>query len=157
MLVWDPEGNQYFDFLSAYSAVNQGTQTTCSSTPLTLPGHCHPEILAALVKQASACTLSSRAFYNSVFPQFAKMVTQLLGFDMVLPMNTGAEAVETGLKLARKWAYTKVRSISTQHVGNFIRWRQTHPTERCPQEPSKDYLLRWLLPRSHDRHCLHEQ
>jgi ornithine--oxo-acid transaminase len=89
--VWDPEGKQYLDFLSAYSAVNQG--------------HCHPELVKALCEQAGRLTLSSRAFYNDVFPKFAEFVTQYFGFDMVLPMNTGAEAVETAIKVARKWAY----------------------------------------------------
>ncbi|CAK97019.1 hypothetical protein CBS115989_9886 [Aspergillus niger] len=89
--VWDPEGNQYLDFLSAYSAVNQG--------------HCHPELVKALADQAGRLTLSSRAFYNDVFPRFAQMVTEYFGFDMVLPMNTGAEAVETATKIARKWGY----------------------------------------------------
>ncbi|KAN0065162.1 ornithine aminotransferase [Thecaphora frezii] len=91
--VWDPEGNKYIDFLSAYSAVNQG--------------HCHPEIVGALVAQAQKLTLSSRAFYNSAFGPFAQKVTKTFGYDMVLPMNTGAEAVETALKLARKWGYMK--------------------------------------------------
>eukprot|EP01102_Stenamoeba_stenopodia_P006989 TRINITY_DN1952_c0_g7_i1.p1 TRINITY_DN1952_c0_g7~~TRINITY_DN1952_c0_g7_i1.p1 ORF type:complete len:493 (-),score=61.24 TRINITY_DN1952_c0_g7_i1:26-1393(-) len=91
--VWDPEGRQYFDFLSAYSAVNQG--------------HCHPKILKALNEQSGKLTLSSRAFYNAVFPKFARYATQYFGFDRILPMNTGAEAVETALKLARKWAYQK--------------------------------------------------
>lgn len=91
--VWDPEGKHYFDFLSAYSAVNQG--------------HCHPKIIEALVNQAHKSTLSSRAFYNTVFPQFCKYVTEFFGYEMVLPMNTGAEAVETAIKLARKWGYTK--------------------------------------------------
>ncbi|KAK2805807.1 hypothetical protein FQN50_006083 [Emmonsiellopsis sp. PD_5] len=94
--VWDPEGRSYLDFLSAYSAVNQG--------------HCHPELVKALVDQASTLTLSSRAFYNDVFPKFAEFVTKFFGFDMVLPMNTGAEAVETGIKIARKWGY-KVKGI----------------------------------------------
>lgn len=89
--VWDPEGNQYLDFLSAYSAVNQG--------------HCHPELVKALAAQAGRLTLSSRAFYNDLFPRFAQMVTEYFGFDMVLPMNTGAEAVETAIKVARKWGY----------------------------------------------------
>ncbi|EHA19933.1 hypothetical protein CBS63078_5608 [Aspergillus niger] len=89
--VWDPEGNQYLDFLSAYSAVNQG--------------HCHPELVKALADQAGRLTLSSRAFHNDVFPRFAQMVTEYFGFDMVLPMNTGAEAVETAIKIARKWGY----------------------------------------------------
>eukprot|EP01115_Flamella_aegyptia_P003874 TRINITY_DN17314_c0_g1_i1.p1 TRINITY_DN17314_c0_g1~~TRINITY_DN17314_c0_g1_i1.p1 ORF type:complete len:412 (-),score=184.04 TRINITY_DN17314_c0_g1_i1:108-1343(-) len=91
--VWDPEGKHYYDFLSAYSAVNQG--------------HCHPKIVQALTTQAQKLTLSSRAFYNSVFPRFAKYVTEYFGYDMVLPMNGGAEAVETAMKLARKWAYIK--------------------------------------------------
>ncbi|KAF8543790.1 pyridoxal phosphate-dependent transferase [Trichophaea hybrida] len=94
--VWDPEGKEYLDFLSAYSAVNQG--------------HCHPKIVAALVEQAQRLTLSSRAFYNDVFPVFSKFVTEFFGFDMVLPMNTGAEAVETAFKIARKWGY-KVKGI----------------------------------------------
>ncbi|KAJ5480697.1 hypothetical protein N7539_006591 [Penicillium diatomitis] len=94
--VWDPEGRHYLDFLSAYSAVNQG--------------HCHPKLVAALVDQASRLTLSSRAFYNDVFPRFAEFVTRYFGFDMVLPMNTGAEAVETAIKIARKWGY-KVKGI----------------------------------------------
>jgi ornithine--oxo-acid transaminase len=94
--VWDPEGNQYLDFLSAYSAVNQG--------------HCHPELVKALTEQASRLTLSSRAFYNDVFPKWAEKVQQMFGYDMVLPMNTGAEAVETAIKIARKWAY-KVKGV----------------------------------------------
>ncbi|KAJ3557635.1 hypothetical protein NM688_g1367 [Phlebia brevispora] len=91
--VWDPEGNEYIDMLSAYSAVNQG--------------HCHPRIVATLIEQAQKLTLSSRAFYNAVFGQYAQKVTQMFGYDMVLPMNTGAEAVETAIKLSRKWAYEK--------------------------------------------------
>jgi ornithine--oxo-acid transaminase len=94
--VWDPEGRHYLDFLSAYSAVNQG--------------HCHPELVKALTEQASRLTLSSRAFYNDVFPRFAQFVTKYFGFDRVLPMNTGAEAVETAIKIARKWGY-KVKKI----------------------------------------------
>lgn len=89
--VWDPEGKEYLDFLSAYGAVNQG--------------HCHPELVKALTEQASRLTLSSRAFYNDVFPKFAEFVTNFFGFEMVLPMNTGAEAVETAIKIARKWGY----------------------------------------------------
>ncbi|KAL9067851.1 MAG: hypothetical protein Q9161_006575 [Pseudevernia consocians] len=89
--VWDPEGKEYLDFLAAYGAVNQG--------------HCHPELVKALVEQASRLTLSSRAFYNDVFPKFAEFVTNFFGFEMVLPMNTGAEAVEAAIKIARKWGY----------------------------------------------------
>ncbi|CAO3590270.1 unnamed protein product [Absidia cylindrospora] len=91
--VWDPEGKKYMDFLSAYSAVNQG--------------HCHPKIVKALCDQAQQLTLSSRAFYNDTFGSFAKYVSDYFGYDMVLPMNTGAEAVETAIKLARKWGYVK--------------------------------------------------
>lgn len=91
--VTDPEGRTYMDFLSAYSAVNQG--------------HCHPKIVKALTEQAGKLCLSSRAFYNDVFGRYAKYMTEYFGFDMVLPMNTGAEGVETALKLARKWGYVK--------------------------------------------------
>ncbi|KAL1858951.1 hypothetical protein VTK73DRAFT_7720 [Phialemonium thermophilum] len=94
--VWDPEGKHYLDFLSAYSAVNQG--------------HCHPELVKALTAQAGRLTLSSRAFYNDVFPVWAEKVSRMFGYDMVLPMNTGAEAVETAVKIARKWAY-KVKKV----------------------------------------------
>jgi ornithine--oxo-acid transaminase len=91
--VWDPEGRRYYDFLSAYSAVNQG--------------HCHPAIVSALTEQAGRLALTSRAFYGDGLGEYEKYITQLFGYEMVLPMNTGAEAVETALKLARKWAYTK--------------------------------------------------
>jgi ornithine--oxo-acid transaminase len=91
--VWDPEGKRYYDFLACYSAVNQG--------------HRHPKIIEAMIYQAQKCTLSSRAFYNSVFPRFAKYITEFFGYEMVLPMNSGAEAVETALKMARKWGYEK--------------------------------------------------
>jgi ornithine--oxo-acid transaminase len=91
--VWDVEGKKYFDFLSAYSAVNQG--------------HCHPKIVGALVEQAKVLTLTSRAFYNDVLGEYEKFITSYFGFDKVLPMNTGAEAVETAIKLARKWGYEK--------------------------------------------------
>ena len=89
--VWDVDGKKYFDFLSAYSAVNQG--------------HCHPKIVGAMVKQAQTLTLTSRAFYNDQLGPYEEYVTKYFGFDKVLPMNTGAEAVETALKLCRKWAY----------------------------------------------------
>ncbi|KAL4200590.1 hypothetical protein AMTRI_Chr02g254360 [Amborella trichopoda] len=91
--IWDPEGNKYLDFLSAYSAVNQG--------------HCHPKVTNALVEQAQRLTLSSRAFYNDKFPIFAERLTTMFGYEMMLPMNTGAEGVETALKLVRKWGYEK--------------------------------------------------
>ena len=89
--VWDVEGKQYFDFLSAYSAVNQG--------------HSHPKIVKALTDQAHKLSLTSRAFYNSNLGEYEKKITSLFGFDKVLPMNSGAEAVETAIKLARKWSY----------------------------------------------------
>jgi len=94
--VWDPEGKHYIDCLSAYSAVNQG--------------HCHPELVKALCEQAQRLTLSSRAFHNDVFPKWAEKVKDVFGYDMALPMNTGAEAVETAIKIARKWAY-KVKGV----------------------------------------------
>ena len=89
--VWDVEGKKYYDFLSAYSAVNQG--------------HCHPRIVNAMVEQAKTLTLTSRAFYNDMLGNFEKFATETFNFDKLLPMNTGAEAVETALKLCRKWAY----------------------------------------------------
>ncbi len=89
--VWDVEGKRYYDFLSAYSAVNQG--------------HCHPKIVDAMTQQAKTLSLTSRAFYNDVLGKYEKFATELFGFDKLLPMNTGAEAVETALKLCRKWAY----------------------------------------------------
>jgi ornithine--oxo-acid transaminase len=91
--VWDVDGKQYYDFLSAYSAVNQG--------------HCHPKITNALIEQAQKLALTSRAFHNNVLGEYEKFVTELFGFDKVLPMNTGAEAVETALKITRKWGYEK--------------------------------------------------
>lgn len=106
--VWDPEGKQYLDFLSAYSATNQGilNVTQVSKSLFRFPsshlGHCHPKIIEALTTQAQKLCLSSRAFYNDIFGIFAKKITELFGFDMVLPMNTGAEGVETAMKLARK-------------------------------------------------------
>jgi ornithine--oxo-acid transaminase len=89
--VWDTDGKKYFDFLSAYSAVNQG--------------HCHPRIVGALKAQAEIMTLTSRAFYNNVLGEFEQYITEYFGYEKVLPMNTGAEAVETAIKLCRKWAY----------------------------------------------------
>lgn len=91
--VWDVEGNKYYDFLSAYSAVNQG--------------HCHPKIVGALHEQASKLALTSRAFHNDVLGGYEKYATDYFGFDKLLPMNTGAEAVETAIKIARKWAYER--------------------------------------------------
>jgi ornithine--oxo-acid transaminase len=93
VFVWDVEGKRYYDFLSAYSAVNQG--------------HCHPAIIGAMIDQAQTLTLTSRAFYNDTLGVYEKYITEYFGFDKVLPMNTGAEAVETAIKLCRKWAYEK--------------------------------------------------
>jgi ornithine--oxo-acid transaminase len=92
VFVWDVEGKKYFDFLSAYSAVNQG--------------HCHPKIIAALTKQAQKITLTSRAFYNDSLGEYEKYITNYFGYDKVLPMNTGVEGGETAVKLCRKWGYT---------------------------------------------------
>ncbi len=89
--IWDVEGKKYLDFLSAYSAVNQG--------------HCHPKIVKAMIEQAQKLTLTSRAFYNNALGEYEKFITELLGFDKVLPMNTGVEGGETAVKLARRWAY----------------------------------------------------
>ena len=108
--VWDVEGKKYYDFLSAYSAVNQG--------------HCHPKIVNALIEQSKMLTLTSRAFYNDKLGPYEKYLTEYFGFDKVLPMNTGAEAVETALKLCRKWAY-EVKGIQEEQAqiivcdGNF--------------------------------------
>lgn len=93
VFVWDVEGKKYFDFLSAYSAVNQG--------------HCHPKIIKALTDQANTLCLTSRAFHSDKFAEFSRFVTDYFGFEKVLPMNTGAEAVETAIKIARKWGYDK--------------------------------------------------
>ncbi len=110
VFVWDVEGKRYYDFLSAYSAVNQG--------------HCHPRIIKALVDQASKLTLTSRAFHNNLLGEYAEYVTGYFRYDKVLPMNSGVEAVETGLKLCRKWAY-EVKGIESNKAriivctGNF--------------------------------------
>jgi ornithine--oxo-acid transaminase len=93
VFVWDVDGKRYYDFLSAYSAVNQG--------------HCHPKITKTLIEQSQTLALTSRAFHNNVLGQYEKFITGIFGFDKILPMNTGAEAVETALKLARKWGYEK--------------------------------------------------
>ncbi|PKB15333.1 ornithine--oxo-acid transaminase [Flavobacterium sp. 5] len=110
VFVWDVDGKKYFDFLSAYSAVNQG--------------HCHPKIVGAMVEQAQKLTLTSRAFYNDQLGVYEEYITKYFGFDKVLPMNTGAEAVETALKLCRKWSY-EVKGIPENQAqvivceGNF--------------------------------------
>src|SRR5690242_336575 len=93
VFVWDVDGKKYFDFLSGYSALNQG--------------HCHPRIINVLIEQAQKLTLTSRAFYNNLLGEYAKFITEYFGYDKVLPMNTGVEAVETAIKLGRRWAYEK--------------------------------------------------
>lgn len=93
VFLWDVDGNRYYDFLSGYSAVNQG--------------HCHPKIIQALIEQAQDLTLTSRAFHNNLLGEYEQYITQLFGYDKVLPMNTGVEGGETAIKLARRWAYVK--------------------------------------------------
>jgi ornithine--oxo-acid transaminase len=123
--VWDLEGKRYFDFLSAYSAVNQG--------------HCHPRIVTALIEQSSKLTLTSRAFYNSVLGRYEKFVTEFFGYDKVLPMNTGVEGGETAIKLARRWGY-KVKGIADNQAkivfveGNF--WGRTLAAISSSSDPS---------------------
>lgn len=110
VFVWDVEGKKYFDFLSAYSAVNQG--------------HCHPRLIKALTVQASTLALTSRAFYNNKLGEWTEFMTRYFGYERMLPMNSGAEGVETALKLARKWAYI-IKGIAPNHAkivvcnGNF--------------------------------------
>lgn len=128
--VWDVEGKRYYDFLSAYSAVNQG--------------HCHPKITAALVEQAHKLTLTSRAFYNSVLGEYEEFITKYFGYDKVLPMNTGAEGDETALKLCRKWAYLKkgVRENQAKIIvceGNFHGRTITIVSMSTDPDARKDY------------------
>tara|TARA_B100000787_G_scaffold170313_1_gene166317 strand:- start:35955 stop:37196 length:1242 start_codon:yes stop_codon:yes gene_type:complete len=128
--VWDVEGKKYYDFLSAYSAVNQG--------------HCHPKIIEALKEQASILTLTSRAFHNNVLGEYEEYVTNLFGYDKILPMNTGVEGGETAIKLCRKWAY-KVKGIQENKAkilfaeNNF--WGRTLAAVSSSTDPSayKDY------------------
>ena len=123
--VWDVNGKKYFDFLAAYSAVNQG--------------HCHPRIIKALINQAQKLTLTSRAFYNSILGEYEKYITSYFGYDKVLPMNTGVEGGETALKLARRWAYDVkgVEKNKTKVVfanGNF--WGRTLAAISSSNDPS---------------------
>ncbi len=125
VLVWDVEGKEYLDFLSAYSAVNQG--------------HCHPAIIDALVKQASHITLTSRAFHNNLLGEYEKYITSYFGYDKVLPMNTGVEGGETAIKLARRWGY-EVKGIEENKAeivfveGNF--WGRTMAAISSSNDPS---------------------
>lgn len=111
VFVWDVEGNKYLDFLSAYSAVNQG--------------HCHPYVLKAFIEQASKLTLTSRAFHNDALGEFCEYITRYFGYNKVLPMNTGAEAVETAIKLCRKWAY-EVKGIKDQEANIIVFCQNFH-------------------------------
>jgi ornithine--oxo-acid transaminase len=128
--VWDVEGKRYYDFLSAYSAVNQG--------------HCHPKITAALIEQAQKLTLTSRAFFNSVLGEYEEYITKYFGYDKVLPMNSGAEGDETALKLCRKWAYLK-KGISQDKAkiivceGNFHGRTITIVSMSTDPDARKDY------------------
>ena len=123
--LWDVEGKKYYDFLSAYSAVNQG--------------HCHPKIISALVNQSNKLTLTSRAFHNNILGQYEKFITEFFGYDKVLPMNTGVEGGETAVKLARKWGYEvkKVANDSAKIIfveGNF--WGRTLGAISSSTDPS---------------------
>ncbi len=125
VFLWDVEGKKYYDFLSAYSAVNQG--------------HCHPEIISALVNQSNKLTLTSRAFHNNILGQYEKFITEFFGYDKVLPMNTGVEGGETAVKLARKWGYEvkKVADDSAKIIfveGNF--WGRTLGAISSSTDPS---------------------
>jgi len=125
VFLWDPEGKRYFDFLAAYSAVNQG--------------HCHPKILAALERQARALTLTSRAFYNDQLGPYAKFITEYFGYERVLPMNTGVEGGETALKLARRWGYVKKGIPDDQAKIIFVRgnfWGRTLAAISSSTDPS---------------------
>ena len=123
--VWDVEGKKYFDFLSAYSAVNQG--------------HCHPKIISALIDQSKELTLTSRAFHNNVLGEYEKFITGFFGYDKVLPMNTGVEGGETAIKLARKWGY-EIKKIPKNKAkiifveGNF--WGRTLGAISSSTDPS---------------------
>lgn len=125
IFVWDPEGNRYFDFLSAYSAVNQG--------------HCHPKILAALNEQAHKLTLTSRAFYNDSLGEYSKYITEFFGYQRVLPMNTGVEGGETAIKLARRWGYSNKGIPENQAKILFVKgnfWGRTLAAISSSSDPS---------------------
>lgn len=125
VFLWDVDGKRYYDFLSGYSAVNQG--------------HCHPKIIASLVEQAQKLTLTSRAFHNNLLGEYAKFITHYFGYDKVLPMNTGVEGGETAIKLARRWAYTK-KGVAENKAkiifaeGNF--WGRTLAAISSSNDPS---------------------
>ncbi|MCH2083548.1 MAG: ornithine--oxo-acid transaminase [Saprospiraceae bacterium] len=148
--VWDVEGKKYYDFLSAYSAVNQG--------------HCHPSIISALKEQAEKLTLTSRAFYNDVLGRYEKFITDFFGYDKVLPMNTGVEGGETAVKLCRKWAY-EVKGVPTNQAkiifvtGNF--WGRTLAAISSSTDPSSTkgfgpYMPGYVLIPYNDIYALEE-
>ncbi len=148
--VWDVEGKKYYDFLSAYSAVNQG--------------HCHPKIVGALTEQAQKLTLTSRAFYNDVLGRYEKFITDFFGYDRVLPMNTGVEGGETAVKLCRKWAY-EVKGVPTNQAkiifvtGNF--WGRTLAAISSSTDPSSTsgfgpYMPGYLIIPYNDINALEE-
>lgn len=119
VFLWDTDGKRYYDFLSAYSAVNQG--------------HCHPKIVDALVQQSKKLTLTSRAFFNDVLGEYEQYITQLFGYDKVLPMNTGVEGGETALKLARFVLIdqtTSQRAVTGPTLGNTS-WLSQYPPQAC--------------------------
>ncbi len=125
VFVWDVEGKRYYDFLSGYSAVNQG--------------HCHPRIIKRLIEQAQKLTLTSRAFHSNLLGEYAKYITEYFGYDKVLPMNTGVEGGETAIKLARRWAYDKKgvaenKAIIVFAEGNF--WGRTLAAISSSTDPS---------------------
>ena len=125
IFLWDVEDKKYYDFLSAYSAVNQG--------------HCHPKIVSELIAQSKTLTLTSRAFHNNVLGEYERFITEFFGYDKVLPMNTGVEGGETAVKLARKWAYN-VKKIAENKAkiifveGNF--WGRTLGAISSSTDPS---------------------
>lgn len=148
--VWDVEGKKYFDFLSAYSAVNQG--------------HCHPKIVQALKEQADVLTLTSRAFHNDILGPYEKFITDFFGYDKVLPMNTGVEGGETAVKLCRKWAY-EVKKVPTNQAkiifvtGNF--WGRTLAAISSSTDPSSTtgfgpYMPGYVLVPYNDLEALEE-
>lgn len=136
IFLWDVEDKKYYDFLSAYSAVNQG--------------HCHPKIVSELITQSKTLTLTSRAFHNNVLGEYERFITEFFGYDKVLPMNTGVEGGETAVKLARKWAYN-VKKIAKNKAkiifveGNF--WGRTLGAISSSTDPSSTNGFGPFMPR----------
>ena len=135
VFLWDVDGKKYFDFLSGYSAINQG--------------HCHPKIIAALVDQAQKLTLTSRAFYNNILGEYAKYITEYFGYDKVLPMNTGVEGGETAIKLARRWGYVKKNIPDNQAKIVFAQdnfWGRTLAAISSSTDPSSYHNFGPFMP-----------